>query len=145
MSTSMSIREAERLERETRLRIKFAALSRRGDPVNDAHDEYADFFDGLPNGWTAQPIGYIETRHESTRRGVGASGQTCGRTISTKKRCRSSSRWRGVVSRDLRRSGLSSRHQSLTQGSIASFTGRASSERTRRQMSVGSRRPLLHH
>lgn len=60
--------KAQRIELETRFRIKFAAIDLRGDLVGDAHDEYRSFFDQLPPGWSATMLpDQIETRTEHLR------------------------------------------------------------------------------
>jgi hypothetical protein len=63
----ITLADAERAEAACHLRIKFAAIAPRGDPVGDAHDEYDHFLDALPTGWEASRLGLIETRTEAQR------------------------------------------------------------------------------
>lgn len=63
----ITLAEAQRTEGACDLRIKFAAMTLRGDLVGDAHDEYEQIFDTLPKGWRASRLGLIETRTEAQR------------------------------------------------------------------------------
>jgi hypothetical protein len=64
----LTLEKAQSVEVGTRLRIKFAAITPRGDLVGDALEEYGSFFDELPPGWSAARLPEpIETRTEFFR------------------------------------------------------------------------------
>jgi hypothetical protein len=65
----ITVDEANKVETTTALRVKFASMDIRGNTVSDANnvEEYSGFFDDLPEGWSAEPVGLIETRTEATR------------------------------------------------------------------------------
>jgi hypothetical protein len=63
----VTLREAERSEAATDLRIKFASINQRGNLEPDSHEEYTQFLAELPDGWRAEHLGRIETRTEADR------------------------------------------------------------------------------
>jgi hypothetical protein len=66
---TLTVDQANVLEKNTALRIKFAGITDFGDRTHDANEEYDEFFSesDLPTGWSVDEVGEINTRSESFR------------------------------------------------------------------------------
>lgn len=57
----------QELERRCGIRLKFASLRADDTLDRDCHEEYSVFPTEAPEGWSVEPTGRIETRHDYDR------------------------------------------------------------------------------